>query len=401
MVDELYLIKKLQICVVAADIHSILSKLISKNISLDDITFVDPLTVKFWIKIQDLEKLQRVIENTGAEYRVGKRKGILWHMQAMIKRPVILIGLTCFLLAGLWLPGRILFVEVEGNQAIPDRYILESAHSCGIAFGSRRKDIRSEKTKNELLSQIPQLQWVGVNTSGCVARILVKEGSREENAQDVMNSVSMIVASRDGVIGDISVLRGTAMCEIGQSVKYGDVLISGYTDCGLKTIAELAQGEVYGYTNRNLVAIATKPTAAKGVVLGKSVALRLRIGKKLIKLCNGSGISDATCDKMYLEEYWTLPGGFRLPISLIKEVTVYYEPSDFCASVPDDWLSTFAESNLNQEMVAGKILSRNTVLSETGMCSVLYGKYACYEMIGKVRYEETLQEDAKDNGKNG
>lgn len=397
MAERLCLTRKLQICMVAADVHSILSKLILENISLDDITFDDLLTVRFWIKIQDLDKLQHVAEKSGVEYRVVKRKGMLWHMHTMIKRPVIMIGLICFFIACAWLPGRILFVEVEGNQIIPDKYVLENARSCGITFGSKRKDIRSEKTKNELLSKIPKLQWVGVNTSGCVARILVKEGSREEKTQDTMYSVSSIVASRDGVVDDVSVLRGTSMCEAGQSVKCGDVLISGYTDCGLKTIAELAQGEVYGYTNRNLVVIATKPTSAKRDVLGKSVALRLRIGKKLIKIWNDSGISNGTCDKMYLEEYWTLPGGFQLPISLIKEVTVYYKPTDFCVSEPSDWLSANAESYLKREMVAGIILSKNTVLSETEMCSVLYGDYDCYEMIGKVIYEETLQEDAKDN----
>lgn len=393
----LWVERKLQLCIVAADIHAVLYRLASVDILLSDVTYCNPITVKLWIRAQDMEKLRLVVEKAGAQYRIVGRKGFLWRMQVLLRRPLFAIGLLCFLSAGIWLSGRIFFVEVEGNQTIPDKYILENARYCGIAFGSKRKDVRSEKTKNELLSKIPQLQWVGVNTSGCVARIVVKEGSVNQKTQQTHNSVSMIVAARDGVIGSISALRGTPMCAVGQSVKQGDILISGYTDCGLKTVAELAQGEIYGYTQRELTVLALKPLANKDNVVGRGFALRLRIGKKLINLWNDSGISDATCDKMYVEEYWTLPGGFQLPISLIKESTVYYAQADSSAPKQDDWLVEHAESYLNNDMVAGHILSKDISLSENETCSVLRGEYACYEMIGKVKYEETLQENAKDN----
>ena len=38
------------------------------------------------------------------------------------------------------------------------------------------------------------------------------------------------------------------------------------------------------------------------------------IGKKVINLCNHSGIIDESCVRMYLEDYWSFPGGFQLPV---------------------------------------------------------------------------------------
>lgn len=391
--------KRLQVQFVSAQTDALLSRLASAGVVVWNVKFCDLLTVKVWIRNSDYGKFQALMESTGTQYRVIKRNGALWRVSKLLKRPVLAIGLVLFLMIALWLPSRILFVDVEGNQTIPTRLILEKAHSCGITFGSSRRDVRSEKTKNELLSEIPQLQWVGINTSGCIAKISVKEASvvHRESEGAV---VSAIVAARDGIIERIVTLRGTAMCTVGQTVEQGDILISGYTDCGLKVTAESAQGEVFAYTHRNLQLLAMKPTAQKGEVTGKQVNYRLRIGKKVINLWNDSGISDTTCDKMYVEEYWTLPGRFQLPVSVIRETCTYYADqldADSGEDSHEPWLAQFAQSYLSRQMAAGSILAEKTSYRDDEDCNVFTGEYACLEMIGKVRYEETLEKHAKDN----
>ena len=92
----------------------------------------------------------------------------------MLFRPVLLAGLGILFLLAMYLPSRVLFIRVEGNMQIPDRQILAAAEECGIRFGASRREVRSEKVKNALLSSVPQLQWAGVNTAGCVATISVR-----------------------------------------------------------------------------------------------------------------------------------------------------------------------------------------------------------------------------------
>ena len=389
--------KMLEVRLVSAQVESIIQKLLKSNVTLYDVMYVDLLTVNFWVTVYDYRKLKSVMRSNSTQYTIVDKQGISWHLQMLRYHPILVLGVIFLIVLNIWLSESILFVRVQGNTDIPERYILECAKDCGIGFGVDRSMVRSEKVKNELLFRIPQLQWVGVNTYGCVAEISVKEGSVYEKVSDIKNAVSAIVACNDGVIESVNVLHGTALCTVGQSVKCDDVLISGYADCGLKVRAEVAKGEVFAFTNREFTAIALNPILQKGEMIGKGVSLSVRIGKKLIKLWNDSGISDATCDKMYLEDYWTLPGGFRLPVAIIKEIETYRSQVMRDSYKCPLWLEEFAEDYLRDQMIAGKVLNRETVCWMDEMCWSLTGKYACHEMIGKVKYEETLLENAEDN----
>jgi hypothetical protein len=146
--------------------------------------------------------------------------------------------------------------------------------------------------------------------------------------------------------------------------------------------------------------IAPYPVACKTDILGKSVHYRLRMGKKEINLYNGSGISGTSCDKMYVEEYWSLPGGFQLPVSFIRETCVYYADSNVIepnGEQTQTWVAEFADKYLSGQMVAGSILSQQVTWQSQDTYSTLTGNYACLEMIGKVKIEETLRKNAEDN----
>lgn len=399
MKNTRWLDKRIQIRFVSAQPQAVLNQLITTGVNIEDINFLEELVVQFWISAADMKTVDSLMRKNSSNYTVVGRSGVLWYINAMLKQPVLLIGLTAFLIVALWLPGRILFVSVEGNQTVPDKFILECVKECGVVFGSSRRTVRSEQTKNSLLAKIPQLQWVGINTSGCVAHISVKESS-SRNPKPVNQPVSSIVATRDGVVERLVVLRGTALCKEGQSVKKGDVLISGYTDCGLKVTAEAALGEVYAHTNRELLVLAPKPTGYKMQTMAPKVTYRLKIGKKVINLYNDSGIPDGSCDKMYYEKFWSLPGGFLLPISIIKQISVPYKITENLPLNDIDqnvWLSNFADKYLTQQMIAGNIRSRVYSYKCEPDGDWLSAEYACLEMVGKVKYEETLQKDAEDN----
>jgi len=348
----------------------------------------DDIITRFSVRRQDVEKLKALAQKRGYDINISRRSGIYWIGKQLLKRPILTIGILLFLVIAMYLPSRVFFFEIEGNSTIPTRLILEKCQSCGISFGVSRREVRSEKMKNALLEAIPELQWAGINTSGCTAVITVKERTPVQ-LPSADCGVSSIVAKRDGVITEITTTKGNPVCKVGQAVKAGEVLISGYTDCGIKIQATQAKGEVYATTNRTLEAVAPLNWQVQATKTAIEKKYSVIIGKNRINFYKGSGISDATCDKMYEESYVTLPGGFRLPIIIVTETWTYYEESDI--TLPEPNLSSFANRYLLQQMVAGTVVSRiedGTV--EDGIYR-FQGNYACTEMIGQVRNEETIK----------
>lgn len=384
--------------ITSASVPKLLSDVSANGITLQNVKSIDELTICGEINRRDYQQLKILIESHGAELAVYERKGVFWTLLRLAKRPVLIGGFLLLVILVIYLPTRILFVQVEGNAVVPSRLILEKADSCGIRMLAERQTVRSEKVKNMLLEAIPELQWAGVNTRGCIAIISVREKT-EINVPEPQPAVSSIVAHRDGVIHSCTVLKGNPLCTVGQAVKAGQTLVSGYTDCGLAIRATNAQAEIMAQTNHVIDVVAPLATSKRSEEIDREQKISLRIGKKLIKFNNDSGISDTTCVKIYHEKQLTLPGGFRLPISIITEEIIYYELKEpvFDEGADFSWVSLGAEEYLLNQMIAGQILGKQISFDLLGELCKLRGQYACLEMIGRVRVEEFIKNNGKIN----
>ena len=359
------------------------------NISLSHIKQVDDLTVSCTVARSDLKRLKEIVHRRGGTVRLKEREGVFWALAQLRKRPVLVIGCFTLLLLSLYLPTRIFFVRVEGNRNVSSFQIAEEAEHCGIQFGASRRSVRSEKVKNSLLGAIPELQWAGVNTYGCVAVISVKERTQAE-VKEQETGISSVVADRDGVVTECTVIAGNPLCKVGQAVKKGQVLISGYTDCGLSIRAGRAQGEVYAKTIRNLDMILPEITTQKGAKMWQKTTYSILVGKKLINLSKDSGISGVGCDKITKIHYLTLPGDFALPAALVVTTVSGYEdaPQDVTSESQYEWMHAYAKKYLQSQMVAGQIVSGDAAVAVKDKVVYFTGKYNCTEMIGRTQEEE-------------
>lgn len=373
----------------SADLVNALDEIRNTGPELYALRIIDELSCTFTVRKKDWNTLVELCEKRENTLKITKKTGLYWWGCRMLRRPVLVTAVCILLGLILYLPTRVLFVRVEGNQVVPENLILEAAEECGIRFGATRKAVRSEQTKNALLSRLESLQWAGVNTSGCVAVLSVRE--REQTiARDTDHGVSSIVAERDGYIVSCTGTRGSILVQPGQSVKKGQVLISGYTDCGLCVQAQCAQGEVMAVTERRLEAVCPAEYMARGTVRDSEYRISLLLGKKRINLWKGSGISGATCGRMYKEYYITLPGEFRLPFALCID---QYTDNEFeKVTQPQTTVQTqlmeFASCYLSEQMVSGKLLSSEQMVRVTDGGYRLVGQYACMEMIGRERREQ-------------
>ncbi len=374
-----------------------LQRMQDAGICIYDVTAPDTFTIRFSARRKDIRSITRICEKRGDRIDIEGWTGYIFYIWGLLKRPFFLAGLLGWLFLALWLPTRILFVTVTGADNLEEAYILECAADCGIRMGASGREVRSEQVKNALLSRIPTLRWAGVNTSGCIATICVRE-KVTEGASAPNVAVTDILSTQDAIISDITVHTGTALCQPGQAVKKGQALISCYRDNGQILEFTGARGEVYGKTKRYLQAITPIVAYKRTHILSKTENFYVVIGKNPIKFQKGSGILDDSCVKMYEVKECVLPGGFALPIVFVKEYIIEYALEPVTLTDRDcNWLSTYAENYLKNDLVAGSILSAKTTTEQTEDAFYVLGTYDCREMIADYEYKGILENDGEDS----
>ena len=385
--------------IVSPEPEKVLSAMAQQGISIMDAVYLDSLTVNIRIYKAHYQCAKRLLEHKDIHFKVIKKTGYLWCVISAVKRPVMITGLILFFSVTILLPNRILFFDVSGNSKLPEKQILYYATQSGMRFLSKSAVVRSEIVKNQLLSSLPQLQWVGITTSGCCATIHVQERSDFNISEKMNHRASDIIAACEGVITNMTIYSGTPLVSIGQAVASGDILVSGYVDYGQVWKICDVNAEIFAYTEKNATFTAITPKQRVGEALKSHTCYKIQLGKKVINLCNHSRISDASCVKMYLDNYLYLPGHFRLPISISKEIYIQYQVKTIdklLESIPE-WLPAYSIDYIEQQLVAGEILGTKHQWECAGDSGQLTTVYNCHEMIGRLKYEKNVVEDAEDN----
>ena len=384
--------------ITSASAERTLDKIVHSGINITNIRRITELTYRFQIRRRDFQNISRILQSRQDKLVVVSKQGLYWKIRSLIYRPILIVTALLLLLLTLYLPTRVLFIEVEGNITLPTSEILLAAERNGISFGVSRKYIRSEKAKNQLLEMLPSLQWAGINTTGCRAVISVRERSDEKTVQ-TKGIVSNLVAQQDAFILSTSVTGGTAMVKPGDTVIAGQTLISGYADHGFHLSATRAIGEIRGLTTRSLTAVMpgnclkiTEPTKTKW-----NISLLIR--KKRINLWKDSRISDTCCGRMYEEYFVSLPGGFQLPLAVCVDryICRSYDVYPVAETEAVRNLQHFSDSYLVSQMISGQILEKKQNIETIGDIYLLHSSYTCSEIIGTEQREQIGDHNGKRN----
>jgi similar to stage IV sporulation protein len=159
------------------------------------------------------------------------------------------VGSLIFLLLLYVLSSFIWLVEIEGVVNADRQAILDALSENGIKPGAFKMNLDIRGIENRILNEIPDLIWIGIELRGSKALINVQETTKPPDMIDPLTPFN-IIAERDGIIEKIVVLDGEAMVGEGDTVKTGQLLVSGImqdNDSGATRYVH-AQAQVFART---------------------------------------------------------------------------------------------------------------------------------------------------------
>ena len=166
------------------------------------------------------------ILNEKVEYHKSEPLGIGGFLFKNKKRYGAISALVLTTLLYIFASTRVWDIRVEGCAPELREAVIKELSEAGLSVGSRWQKGGLDKIEVSLLSGSDTVSWINVNRRGTVAYISVIEKEHHEAPEEPVG-YSNLVATEDAVIEEITVVHGVAMVKVGDSVKRGDLLISG------------------------------------------------------------------------------------------------------------------------------------------------------------------------------
>lgn len=272
------------------------------------------------------EKKSRKIEallSTRVEFSKSELMGFCGFLAKNRKRWGIITALLLSVLLFLLTSNRIWDVRVDGCSAENEEKIISELSECGFSVGKRWSAQGLSKVEVDFLKSSAVASWVNINRRGTVAYVTVVEKAIHPEPE-VKWGYSNVVATHDAVIEEISVVRGVAAVKVGDSVKKGDLLISGIVTNEVGTEFCYAEGIVVGRISDTL-SYTVSNTESETVEKERRITkISLKIFNFSLNIFNKTRNHTNECDIIDVVDEVSL-FGTRLPLSVYKQYVVFYE----------------------------------------------------------------------------
>ncbi len=375
--------------VTGADPEGCINRLSRGGIRVWDLETIDPLTLRFSAPADREQEIHAIGERAYCTVTCTGKRGLKQDVRGVLRRPVLLLSVLGALILSFFLEEVIWRIRIDIEEPDLRQQISHVLSDMGVSVWTRTDAVEPLTLRYALLNRIPELSWVAVNPKGGKLTILALPKDETNETRDPVPG--NLVACRDGVITDSVILEGMALIKPGQSVKAGQILVSGVEDYGLYLKAVEASGEIYGQTWHGGTLITPSVRSIKQYTGRSRREYNLIVGRKFINLSGSSSILGGTCDKMIDTEQLSLPG-YPFPLCLqrvtYREYTITEQPlprEQALALLSRSW-----ESCLLSSMVAGRVEKTDSVCFEEGGLYIFCGESICHELLSRFMELEPL-----------
>lgn len=204
-------------------------------------------TVSFFIPLNDVHALRKVVRNSDCQCRFTKRKGLPFWIKRSKKNWGFVSGIIAFFMITFILSNMVWDIDIQGAEPKTEHLVEKELKKIGIKKGSFQFLMpEPEEIQKRVLDEVEEITWVGVDLIGTTYHIEVVE--KKEPPEREYVSPRHIVAKKDAVISRMFVEKGMPMVEIHDHVKKGQILVSGIIGNEKDEKLVGAKGEIFGET---------------------------------------------------------------------------------------------------------------------------------------------------------
>ncbi|MGI6576110.1 MAG: sporulation protein YqfD [bacterium] len=169
--------------------------------------------------------LRPIVRSTGCQVKILKKRGLPFYRRRLRGRWILIAGAILFCLALYVLSSFIWAVEVVGVvDPLQIKEVLLKAEEQGARPGVYKSTIDPDELARKINLELPHLAWVQVDIQGSL--LLIEVVPKEFPSK--VGLPCHLVAERDGVVQEITVLMGEPLVAEGEAVARGQILVSGF-----------------------------------------------------------------------------------------------------------------------------------------------------------------------------
>ena len=318
--------------------------------------------------------------------RIISKCGLPFCIKRIKRRLGIVIGIAVFIALNIFLSSFIWDIRIVGSENTDISSIVRICNENGLDIGTKKSYVDTNYLKQAIPLSISGISWASVNVEGSVVTVNFSESTESEKEED---APSNIVASRDGVIKNMEVIKGAKIAETGKAVSKGDLLVSGITLIGENERYINAEGTIIAETHRKYVFKIDKSVESE-IPNGKTKQRRvLRFFGFNIPLYL-SEVSD-TCKSYIKEDYLTF-SLIKMPIGITSKTYLLTDKKNL--SIDEKAAENLALQKLCDTIKDERIISVNSTelsVTENGESYHVTVKTVCYEDIGE---KQTIIKDS-------
>lgn len=175
--------------------------------------------------VESFKRIRPIARKTDCQVRIVDKRGFPFLAYRLQRRKMLVMGACAFCVGLYVLSAFVWVVKFTAPEKTDLTALQQTVADLGVKPGVLKSRIARNEVEREILIRHPELSWVGMHIIG--SQVLIEVRPKIKPPALPAETPCDIVAAKDGLITRLVVYTGQPQVKEKDTVKQGDILISG------------------------------------------------------------------------------------------------------------------------------------------------------------------------------